>query len=113
VGATPKDPDEKERRGYRDRDTIVWIDGRERLAGYDWRKRKKELAKRSEGRCELVNLGSLVHRCTMRADDAHHLVKRSVLRDDRLENLLHVCRYHHRLLDERKVRSDRAERRLE
>lgn len=111
MGSTPKNSDEKVRRGYRDKDSIVWADGREKLKGYDWVKRVKELRKRSGGRCEFIIEDTPPRRCTMVAVDPHHQIKRSVLRDDRIENLLHVCRFHHRLLDERKIRSDRAERR--
>ena len=113
MGATPKDADEKVRRGYRNPKTIVWADGRERLVGYDWTKRVRELRKRSGGRCEylipIVPSGSV--RCSRAADDAHHIAKRWPSRDDRIENLVHICRHHHRLLDSRKIRSDRAERR--
>src|SRR5690242_19381916 len=102
MGICPKDPDEKVRRGYRNPRTIVWADGRERLEGYDWTKRVKELTKRSGGRCENHPLEGL-DRCHNKARDPHHVVKRSVLRDDRLDNLLHVCGDCHALLDNRKI----------
>lgn len=110
MGSTPKDPDEKVHRRYRNADTIVWIDGREKLEGYDWVKRVKELRKRSGGRCEgIIPYSSL--RCWHKATEPHHKVKRSVLRDDRLENLEHLCHDCHALRDSRKVRSDKGERR--
>ena len=111
MGSTPKDSEEKVRRGYRNPDTIVFADGREWLRGYDWIKRVKELRARSGGRCEFIITDGPPRRCTMSAVDPHHQVKRSVLRDDRIKNLLHVCRFHHRMLDERKIRSDKKEKR--
>lgn len=91
----------------------MFKDGRERLVGLDWRNRVKELWERCGGKCEWIDWPSLnVQRlCCREAQDPHHIVKRSVLRDDRLSNLQALCRYHHDLLDNRKIRSDKAERR--
>jgi hypothetical protein len=112
MGATPKDPDAKVRLGYTDPDSVVWADGREWLRNADWRKRVDELRERSGGRCEYNEPGVLGWAiCRAEAADPHHIIKRSVLRDDRLSNLQALCRYHHDLLDNRKVRSDRAENR--
>jgi len=113
MGATAKDHDEKLRRGYRDRDTIVWTDGRERLEGADWRKRKIELAHRSGGRCERLLVLGKPHEplCYRRGEEPHHIQKRSVLRDDRLSNLVWLSHACHAAEDNRKIRSDRAERR--
>lgn len=111
MGATPKDRDLKVIRGYRDPKTIVWSDGREWLRGRDWTHRVLELMQRANERCEYVITASFQpRRCSNPADDPHHVVKRSVLRDDRLSNLQALCRYHHDLLDPRKVRSDKKER---
>jgi hypothetical protein len=101
---------------FEDSRSFVFKDGREQLAGYDWNQRKKELRDRSKGRCEMhVKAGSqesgiTIARCQAAADDPHHIIPRSKGRDDRLSNLMALCRYHHNLLDERKVRSDRKER---
>lgn len=88
-----------------------------------WRQKKAELRDRSGGQCEVRlshrEIGELwqrserdafrfaeprLHeperwRCLVAARDAHHVVKRSQGRDDRLENLLHVCRRCHEWFD--------------
>jgi len=94
------------RRGYTDKDTVVWADGREKLVGRDWRKRKKELAERSKGQCEAMHeiIGMPPERCRRNARDPHHRIRRSVLRDDRLSNLENLCGPCHDALDDRKVR---------
>ncbi|SRR6266478_4633759 len=86
-------------------------DGSESLRGEDWDARKAELLRRSDGRCEYLYHTPPCEglRCTQDADDPHHVIRRSVRRDDRLENLLALCRFHHDLLDKRKIRSDRKE----
>lgn len=101
------DVEEKKRRGYSDPKTRVYFDGRERLAGIDWVRRKKELWERCGGRCErwVGKWGGENHdRCRSEAHDPHHIEKRSKKRDDRLSNLMALCRMHHDLLDERKPR---------
>lgn len=97
-----QDVEAKIARGYRSPHTRVYLDGREKLGGYDWKKRKGEVAKRSGGQCEYINSDGV--RCPSRGHDAHHVVPRSKGRDDRLENLAHLCRFHHDLVDKRKVR---------
>jgi hypothetical protein len=113
MGTTPKDPDAKVRLGYTDPGSVVWADGREWLRNADWRRRVDELRERSGGFCEwrytMMSANDPVERCSSEAADPHHIIKRSVLRDDRLSNLQALCRYHHDLLDNRKIRSDRAE----
>lgn len=49
------------------------------------------LLKRSGGRCEFVS-GNL--RCDQPGDHRHHILRRSH-GDHSLENLLHVCHWHH------------------
>jgi hypothetical protein len=94
-----QDFDAKARLGYKDAKSRVYIGGRERLVGKDWIKRKKQLAERSGGRCERLFkanwgwTGLPNRRCGNQADDAHHIHLRSKERDDRLSNLLHVCRF--------------------
>lgn len=113
MGATPKDPDEKVRRGYRDPKTIVWVDGRERLEGYDWTKRVREVKRIAGGQCERLSRLGHPHAlgCRDIGQDAHHIEKRSILRDDRASNLAWLSRACHNAEDNRKIRSDRAERR--
>lgn len=110
MSATAKDSDAKLRLGYVEQDSVVWADGREKLVGRDWKKRKKELWDRADGRCEFVQVRN---RCIAEGDDPDHYPnKRWPLRDDRLSNLRLLCRRHHRMTDRRQVGSDRAERRF-
>jgi len=103
---------------FKDKDSYIAPDGREILYGKDWDARKAELARRSGGGCEQIcptlNIGlkkptEIELRCPAMAADPHHIIRRSVKRDDRLSNLQALCRYHHNLLDKRKIRSDKAE----
>lgn len=99
----------------------VTKDGREVLYKLDWQRRVKELRERCGGQCENV-LGVKVDysngygvitdqevRCTREAADPHHIHLRSRGRDDRMSNLLAVCRSCHFLLDkaQRKERHKR------
>jgi hypothetical protein len=95
-----RDEVEKQKRGYTDPRSFVRLDGSEVLHGKDWILRKQALGERSGGRCEW----QVGVRCPKRADDPHHIVPRSVRRDDRLSNLMALCRYHHDELDNRKVK---------
>jgi hypothetical protein len=45
-----------------------------------------------------------LYRCSMPARDPHHINKRWPRRDDRIENLVHLCGPHHAEKDPRKVR---------
>jgi hypothetical protein len=105
-----RDPEEKAKRGYTNPKTIVWVDGREKLVGEDWKRRKQELYERCGKRCEYVDRGWQVQsgeqRCratfaTVEDMDPHHIRSRWKSRTDALANLLAVCRYHHRKLDHR------------
>jgi len=85
--------------------SYVCKDGREVLKGLDWKRRVKELAMRSKGRCENI-LGAgmedgviRLYPCGKEAVHPHHVVLRSIARDDRMENLLAVCFDCHRKLD--------------
>ena len=82
-------------------DSRVFLDGREKLGKSDWKRRVAELQTRSNGYCEHRPDG--ITRCFGQAIDPHHIIKRSKERDDRLTNLLHVCRQCHILLDNRKT----------
>jgi hypothetical protein len=101
--------------------SYVTPDGREILFKEDWDARVEELRVRSGGRCEYVTefeprlgqKGTVKTRCSAEARDPHHVTLRSVLRDDRLEGLLAVCGFHHRVLDaqQRKAKIEAREAR--
>lgn len=107
-----KDEALKRERGYKDRKSFVRNDGTEVLHGKDWTRRKKELWERAKGQCEAKleltlncneqRVMESSKRCVNPGDDPHHIVPRWPKRDDRLDNLLLLCRYHHSLLDRRK-----------
>jgi hypothetical protein len=94
------DEETKRKRGYVERGSIVRYDGCEILVGRDWRRRKEELAARSGGICEAVHNGV---RCRSLARDPHHKIERSEKRDDRLDNLLHLCGPDHDAVDWKKL----------
>lgn len=87
---------------FQDPKSYVDWKGREVLKGEDWKKRKRELWERCKGKCEYFH-GGIAH-CFSEAIDAHHVIPRSKGRDDRLENLQALCRFHHEIIDLRKVR---------
>lgn len=98
-------------RKFRDPKSYVTPDGREILSGDDWDERKFELLQRSRGQCEYW-----IHpevRCRCEAADPHHVTLRSIQRDDRLSELLAVCRHHHIVLDreQRKAKIEAREAR--
>lgn len=99
----PRDKELKKARGYVEDKSIVWADGREKLVGQDWKRRRVELWERAKGRCEII-IDMLSGRCRSEAHDPHHVKARSKGRDDRLDNLLALCRLHHDLMDKRKPR---------
>lgn len=110
----------KKELGYTDPRTRVYFDGRERLYGKDWTKRKQEIWERGGGRCERIvgqrvsyekgyaSITSEDVRCKSEMHDPHYKIKRSKQRDDRKENLEGLCRMHHDLEDRRKVRSGKV-----
>jgi hypothetical protein len=90
-----------------DHRSYVTLDGRQVLYGEDWAARKKALWERSGGRCEaqLEILGGVTPwRCTREATEPHHVIRRHIQRDDRMQNLQALCHEHHAMLDERKPR---------
>ena len=93
----------KAERGYKEPGSIVRPDGSEILVGKDWAKRKFELWTRANGRCErLLSDGT---RCRNEAHDPHHHPKaRSKGRDDRMENLIALCRGCHNLVDWKRIK---------
>lgn len=93
---------EKKARGYREKKSLVRPDGSETLVKKDWAKRKQELAQRSGGQCERILSDGT--RCRNEADDPHHLKARSKGRDDRLGNLIALCRGCHNLLDWKRIK---------
>lgn len=84
-----RDEDEKIRRGYTNPRSYVRRDGSERLYAEDWDKRKIELYDRSDGACEMRSVLKREHaeHCSGDMHHPHHVIKRSVRRDDRLSNL--------------------------
>jgi hypothetical protein len=113
MGCRDRDEALKAERGYTDPSTYVRKDGSEKLVGADWIKRKSELAMRSLGQCEWWDFKCSENqvgpmRCSSAATEPHHIIKRSVRRDDRLSNLQGLCHFHHVLLDPRKLRSGKV-----
>jgi len=101
-------------RKFKSKRSRVLLDGREILGKPDWKQRKAELWARCGGRCEHEDhvqdsfaprdTPKLLHiRCFRVAHDPHHIIPRSKKRDDRLSNLQALCRFHHRLVDQRKI----------
>jgi hypothetical protein len=94
-----------EARKFVERKSHVTKEGREVLYKLDWKRRVIELRERCGGRCEYVihGIGEVTAdgglRCSREAADPHHIKLRSRGRDDRLSNLLAVCRHHHQILD--------------
>ncbi|MGC2695248.1 MAG: hypothetical protein WA738_05595 [Candidatus Angelobacter sp.] len=91
--------------GFQDKRSYTKADGAEVLYGRDWDERRFELLQRSRGTCENVINGV---RCRHDCEDPHHMELRSVRRDDRLSNLLAVCRQCHRKLDTQQREAKRA-----
>jgi hypothetical protein len=108
VGRGSRDRDEelKKQRGYSDPSSFVRHDGSEVLKGEDWCKRKEELKQRSLGICEMYRILHKPHvgGCEVAATEPHHVIRRSIRRDDRLERLAHLSHACHDSLDPRKVR---------
>jgi hypothetical protein len=104
---------------FEDERSYVAKDGRHVLRGYDWDERKRELFKRSGGRCEFTyNTGAEFPdeepRCSAEGAIPAHIIPRHPLRDDRLSNLKHYCVAHDKQMEKqawRRIRSDKAERR--
>jgi 5-methylcytosine-specific restriction endonuclease McrA len=67
---------------FSDPKSYITPDGREILFKADWHRRLEELQERSKGKCE---------ECSRPAAHAHHVLKRSIERDDRLLNLQALC----------------------
>lgn len=91
-----------QQRQFVERKSYITKDGREVLYGLDWKRRVKQLEARCGGRCEYM-IPDLAEggvpegfRCAREAAHPHHRVKRSKGRDDRLENLVALCKKHHR-----------------
>ena len=92
-----RDEQRKRELGYKDKRSKVWPDGREKLYGADWKKRKVELHLRSGGRCERRSILDKHHvsRCSGLGEEPHHIIKRSKQRDDRLSNLANLSHWCH------------------
>jgi hypothetical protein len=98
---------------FDDARSFLWKDGREQLVGLDWKNRLKDLEARCSGFCEMTKILGKPHvpDCDGWAGEPHHIIRRSVSRDDRLSNLAGLSHACHDSLDDRKVRSDRKEHR--
>ena len=83
---------------FKDAKSFVYPDGRLWLVGKDWDDQRFNLLKRSHGQCENIVKGQ---RCKYPCADPHHKILRSIERDDRLSNLLAVCRNCHWELDKK------------
>lgn len=98
--------------GFKDDRSYCAPDGRQVCYGLDWVQRKKELWIRCRGRCEQMvehqrkwmGPNGEIHeslwtpeRCFAQATEPHHVIRRSKARDDRLQNLLGLCHFHHAL----------------
>ena len=95
----------KAERSYTDPDSFVRDNGSEVLKGDDWRERKLELHRRSQGRCERFTVLHKAHDafCYGEGGEPHHIVPRWPTRDDRLSNLADLSHACHRAEDERKI----------
>src|SRR5689334_7668382 len=95
-GSGDRDEALKASRGYSDPSSFVRHDGSEVLKGEDWKQRKEQLRLRSGGKCEMYTVLGLSHSswCEGLASEPHHIVRRSIKRDDRMTNLAylsHAC----------------------
>lgn len=101
-----RDVQATEAKHFLDPRSYVTPDGREILYGNDWKARKGELLKRSLGQCERFTILGRPHDawCRSEGGEPHHKIKRSKLRDDRLENLANLSHWCHVAEDERKPR---------
>jgi hypothetical protein len=91
-----RDKQLKAERGYANPRSIVYEDGREKLAGSDWANRKYALLIRSKGKCERTAILGKPHaeKCSGAAEEPHHIISRWKCRDDRIQNLAalsHAC----------------------
>ena len=101
-----RDKQLKAERGYAHPNTIVFADGREKLAGSDWANRKYALLIRSKGKCERTAILGKPHaeRCSGAAEEPHHIISRWTSRDDRLQNLAALSHACHLAEDHRKLK---------
>lgn len=103
----PVDRDEAAKlvRGYTNDRSYVRRDGSERLHGEDWDNRKTEVWRRSDGACEMISVMKREHdeHCSGDMHHPHHIIQRSVRRDDSLSNLAGLSIACHRAVDQRKV----------
>lgn len=105
-GSRDRDEELRAQRGYVEPGSIVRRDGSEKLVGLDWLLRKQVLDVRSMGGCERVSILGKPHAqgCDYKGTEPHHIVKRSIRRDDRLENLANLSHACHLAEDPRKTR---------
>lgn len=87
-------------------DSRIYLDGREKLEGEDYKARAREVLARDGGKCQwpCVRFGEIdvvdetqEQICGAPANEhPHHIKKRSKGRDDRAENLMAICDAHHK-----------------
>lgn len=74
----------------------------EYLQSRQWQAKRDAVMRRAHDRCEFMTTtdGFERRRCCERAVDVHHLTYMRLF-DEKLTDLLAVCRYHHRLAHDR------------
>jgi len=88
-------------RNFADPMSHIMRDGREILYRDDYKQRVREVLERDGGKCQcMIEMNyageTFAHvPCGEPASVAHHKIKRSKGRDDRAENLVSLCHYHH------------------
>lgn len=98
-------------RDFKDPRSYVAADGREILYETDWQARVKEVFARDGYMCHYkIERESGVIMCGAPAEHPHHIIRRSIQRDDRLTNLMSICSSHHR--DEHPEKSTRFTKRM-
>jgi len=107
-----RDKQLKQERGYRGK-SYVRPDGSEVLLDkLDWDLRKRELYKRAGGKCEYiadikVGINTVKSRCQVQGAIPAHIEPRHPYRDDRLSNLLLLCKQHDKIMEKQNWRKTR------
>jgi 5-methylcytosine-specific restriction endonuclease McrA len=89
-----RDQAETAARNFDDAKSFISLDGREFLAGDDWKEQKAKVWKRDKGMCQSMFSGFYL--CGAKAVHVHHVVRKSRGGDDSLDNLVCLCAAHHR-----------------
>ena len=101
-----RDEAEKQRRGYTNPRSYVRLDGSEVLHGEDWRARVEELRNLANYKCQRYAKLGREHGdgCTGWGIEPHHIIRRSVRRNDQMSNLALLSHSCHLAEDPRKVK---------